>query len=160
MIAIGIDPGLTGAIAFIGPNTIAVEDLPTMELAGNGTVRRRIDGMALAQLVRRHVPAGEVAEVFCEHVGNVGGKENRTMAQGSLMRTLGAIEAAFDILRMPFTLVVPRSWKGFYDLGSDKAASLRCARTLYPVAPLKLAKHQNRAEALLIAHWGMRKVCG
>ena len=160
MIAVGIDPGLTGAIAFIGPNTIAVEDLPTKPLPGTGKVRSRIDGMALAQLIRRNVPADETAEVFCENVGNIGGKENRTMAQGSLMRTLGAIECACEVLRLPVTLVVPRSWKAFYDLDADKAASLRTARHLYPDAPLKLAKHQNRAEALLIAHWGMRKVCG
>ena len=41
----------------------------------------------------------------------------------------------------------------------EKGASLVTARTLYPSAPLKLAKHHNRAEALLIAHYG-RAVLG
>jgi len=153
LIAIGIDPGLTGAIAFIGPNSCAVEDLPTSELPGNGLVRRKINGVALAHLIRRHVPADQKTVVFCEAIGNVGGKDNRTMAQGALLRALGAIETVCEILRMPPEMVYPQTWKRFYGLDADKRKGLERARLLYPAAPLKLAKHHNRAEAVLIAHY-------
>lgn len=152
---IGIDPGLTGAIAFIDSRgCVVVEDIPTVELPGNGMVKRKVDGLALARLVRNHCPAAESATVVCEAVRAMGGQNNAVQTQGSLMRTLGAIEAVFEVLRFPWQIVEPQTWKRFYGLGADKAASMNTARTLYPTAPLKLAKHHNRAEALLIAHYG------
>lgn len=160
MVFIGIDPGLTGAISFIDSRgSCVIEDIPTVELPGNGMVKRKVDSLALARLVRQHCPASEQAMVMCEAVRAMGGKNNAVQTQGSLMRTLGAIEAVFEVLRFPWQIVEPQAWKRFYGLGSDKAASLATARALYPGAPLKLAKHHNRAEALLIAHYG-REVMG
>lgn len=155
MIYIGIDPGLTGAISFVDSRgSCVVEDIPTVELPGNGMVKRKVDGLALARLVRQHCPASDQAMVVCEAVRAMGGKNNAVQTQGSLMRTLGAIEAVFEVLRFPWAIVEPQAWKRFYGLGSDKRESLTVARALYPGAPLKLAKHHNRAEALLIAHYG------
>lgn len=152
---IGIDPGLTGAIAFIDSRgCVVIEDIPTVELPGNGLVKRKVDGLALARMVRNHCPAAESATVVCEAVRTMGGQNNAVQTQGSLMRTLGAIEAVFEVLRFPWQIVEPQAWKRHYGLKSDKGASLEVARALYPDAPLKLAKHHNRAEALLIAHWG------
>lgn len=152
---IGIDPGLTGAIAFIDSRgCVVIEDIPTVDLPGNGLVKRKVDGLALARIVRNHCPASESATVVCEAVRAMGGQNNAVQTQGSLMRTLGAIEAVFEVLRFPWAIVEPRVWKGHYGLKSDKAQALTTARTLYPSAPLKLAKHHNRAEALLIAHYG------
>lgn len=155
MIVIGIDPGLTGALAFIDSRGgCVVEDIPTVELPGKGMVKRKVDGLALARLVRQHCPATDGAMVVCEAVRAMGGKNNAVQTQGSLMRTLGAIEAVFEVLRFPWQIVEPQAWKRHYGLGSEKGASLLTARNLYPSAPLKLAKHHNRAEALLIAHYG------
>lgn len=160
MIIIGIDPGLTGALAFIDSRGgCVVEDIPTVELPGKGMVKRKVDGLALARLVRQHCPAADGAMVVCEAVRAMGGKNNAVQTQGSLMRTLGAIEAVFEVLRFPWQIVEPQAWKRHYGLSSEKGASLVTARTLYPSAPLKLAKHHNRAEALLIAHYG-RAVLG
>jgi len=160
VICIGIDPGLSGAVAFIDSRSCVIEDLPTMSLPGNGLVKRKLDAKALADLVRRHVPPGEVATVFCEQVRAMGGKNNSLQTQGSLMRTLGAIEGVFEMLRMPPRMVEPQTWKRFYGLGKEKGESLELARSFYPDAPVKLAKHHNRAEAILIARYGMRKVHG
>lgn len=166
MITIGIDPGLTGAIAFVGPNLCVIEDLPTMALPGSGLVRNKIDGRALAKLVLMNVPPGEKALVFCEQVSTMGGKNNAVQTQGSLMRTLGAIEAVFECLRMAPSMVHPQKWKRWYGLldskqtdSERKKASLLKAHALYPDTTdtsLRLAKHHNRAEALLIAHWALR----
>lgn len=159
MISIGIDPGLTGAIAFVDHRSCVVEDLPTMPLPGNGLVTRKIDGRALVELLRRHTIPGEPVRVYCEQVSTMGGKNNAVQTQGSLMRTLGAIEAVLECMRMAPEMVQPRKWKGFYALGAEKAASLEKARALYPnlaSSTLRLVKHHNRAEAVLIAHWGQR----
>lgn len=155
MITVGIDPGLTGAIAFVDSReTCAIEDMPTVELPGNGLVTRRVDGLALARLLRQFVPAGHACLVVVEEVQTMGGRNNAVQTQGSLMRSLGAIEAVLEVLRMPPKMVRPQAWKKRFGLGSDKKQSLAVARTLYPSAPLKLAKHHNRAEALLLARYG------
>ena len=158
MIAMGVDPGLTGAVAWVdSKGSCVVVDLPTVELPGNGLVKRRIDGLALARLIRTHCPAAEGVLALCEQVGTMGGQNNAVQTQGSLMRSLGAIEAVLEVLRMPPQMVRPQAWKSHYGVGSDKAASLATARALYPCAAdaLKLAKHHNRAEAVLIAHYGL-----
>lgn len=168
LIVVGVDPGLTGAVAFIG-STVALEDMPTLEVAGGGLVKRRVDGHALAGLVRRHCPAGEAVAVFCEAVGTIGGKNNAVQTQGSLLRSLGAIEAVFDILRWPCVPVLPQTWQAFYKLRGKKAekrgrgelpAAMKVARELYPQAAEGMARvrDHNRAEALLVAHWGWRHI--
>ena len=60
MIVVGIDPGVTGAIACVDSHgTCAVEDLPVIEMGGAGRTQRKLCGRGLAELVRRFVPAGE-----------------------------------------------------------------------------------------------------
>ncbi len=170
MIAIGIDPGLTGAIAFVTSiGACTIEDIPTMPLPGNGLVKRKVDGRALADLLRKHCPIEASVQVTVEQVRAMGGKNNAVQTQGSLMRTLGAIEAVLEVLRMPTTPVEPMAWKRYFGLLQDargvklskydaKKAALRLARSLYPAAPLKLASHHNRAEALLMARYGLKEL--
>lgn len=58
-------------------------------------------------------------------------------------------------------LVAPNSWKSSLHVTSDKDSSLNLARSLVParLAPmLRLAKHHNRAEAVLIGLWGAKKL--
>lgn len=159
MVIVGIDAGLTGAVSFLDMNgKCVVEDLPTVGLPGRGLIKNRIDGRALADLLLKNCPAGEPIKVVMEQVATMGGKNNSVQTQGSLMRTLGAIEATLEVLRIPAQLVYSQTWKRLYGLSSDKKASLVVARKLYPDAPLHLAKHHNRAEAVLIAHWALRKL--
>jgi hypothetical protein len=51
-------------------------------------------------------------------------------------------------------------WKRSLGLTSDKRASLDRARLMFPSADLRLAKHDGRAEALLLAHYAMRRPGG
>lgn len=158
MVFIGIDPGLTGSISFVDSRgSCAIEDIPTVDMGGNGLVKRKVNGRALAQLVRQNCPAPDDAMVICEAVRAMGGKNNAIQTQFSLGRTLGAIDAVFDVLRFTTTLVEPQAWKRFYGLGNDKGASLEVARALYPSSAhlLKRVKDHNRAESLLIAHYGL-----
>ena len=53
MIVVGIDPGVTGAIACVDSRgTCAVEDLPVIEMGGAGRTQRKLCGRGLAELVR------------------------------------------------------------------------------------------------------------
>jgi hypothetical protein len=158
VITLGIDIGLTGAIAAIGSGHAAVHDLPTVP-DGKG---RRLCGRGLILLIRELVPADGVAVVLIEDVrprpmGNAGAHGNTMHSQGSLMRSRGIVEAACDIARLGVTVVQPQTWKRFYGLiGKGKGDSADTARKLYPgcVDHLKRVKDHNRSEALLIAHYG------
>lgn len=174
---VGIDPGMGGAIAFIRPgNDVVIEDMPVIAIA-SGAVRRRVDGYALKTLLLRHCPAVEPVRVFCEDISIAMGGKGKTSAATiiSLARTLGAIEGVTDALRFPMQLVAPKTWQGFYGLKGKAAEGRECkasgvkgelpkamllARSLYPQAIPMLArvKDADRAEALLIAHYGKRTI--
>lgn len=165
MIVIGIDPGLTGAVAVMDRAGVrAVFDLPTMAVPGVGPkalVKRKIDGRALCQLLLQHCPAdAEKPLVFLEKVSTMGGANNAVQTQGSLMRSLGAIESVVECLNYPVEQVAPQSWKKRFGIGSDKAKALETARKLHPEAAtdLKRARDHNRAEAVLLAHYGRMEV--
>lgn len=171
MIAIGIDIGITGAIAFVShTGTCVVVDMPTVP---DGDKGRRIAGRGLLDVIRQHAPVGEALLVGFEnvrprHQGNRGFDVNNSMhSQGSMMRTRGAIEAVLDVLGLTAEVFQPTTWQrhfGLRGIGKDetsasrrstakKRASLDVARSLYPRAELHLQKHHNRAEAVLIAHY-------
>jgi hypothetical protein len=69
---------------------------------------------------------------------------------GSLLGVLQARHIAIEF-------VTPAVWKRTMGLSQDKRASLDKARLLYPDAELGLAKHEGRAEALLLAHWAFTR---
>jgi hypothetical protein len=168
VIVIGIDPGLTGGLATIDSRTgkCSVHDLPTTPLEGNGLIRRRIQGRELGLLIRKLSPAGESVAVFLEQVGAMGGKNNAIQTQASLAGTFLGIRCVLDVLQLNAHLVQPQKWKTHFGLkripdekdSAYKARHVALARTLYPDAPLPLAKDHNKAEALLIAHYGLKAV--
>lgn len=46
-LTLGVDPGLSGALALLGPDVVIVEDMPVMP-RGNGRVKHEVDAAALA----------------------------------------------------------------------------------------------------------------
>lgn len=166
MIFIGIDPGIAGAVAFVDGATgkASVFDLPLKH------DQQRIDGLALAQLMRRNAPVADDGHVYLEqlHARASGGGMPQ---MGAMMKTVGIILGAIDCTRFELCEVSPQKWKGKFGLidkfpdprvkqsersRRTKAKSLELARRMYPTleADLRLVKHDGRAEALLIAHWG------
>jgi hypothetical protein len=166
MVTIGIDGGLTGAIAVLRNGRNDVIDIPTMALP-SGTVTRRVDARQLVQLLRASAkdPVTGFDGVFvCIEAlatGGTGHGRGNAMTIGSQYRTRGALEAALDILGLQSVDITPQTWKKFYGLGGkEKRDSLALARDLYPDLAqtfLKRAADHNRAEAVLIAHYA-RKV--
>lgn len=167
MILIGIDIGLSGAVAFIDSagGACAIEDMPTVP---DGE-RQRLDGRGLADILHRHWPAGEKALAVFEDVRprpqtNGGARGNTMYSQGSLMRSRGTVEAVLDVVagdRLRAVVIQPQAWKRFYGLiGEQKGGSREKALALYPAAQpqLRRVKDHNRAEALLIAHFGLKKL--
>ncbi len=163
MIFIGIDPGLTGAAAAIAPGGhVQIIDLPTkpMEYASVGA--RRIDIRALVVALRGLWHPSEPVHFVVEEVG-IQGVGNAIQTVGSLCGTAMLILGAIDIVRADqVSTVKPATWKAKMGLKREKGEKdsdwkrrhRELALGLYHYAPITLAKHHNRAEALLIAHYG------
>jgi crossover junction endodeoxyribonuclease RuvC len=165
MLTIGIDPGLTGAAALIGPGgLLELIDLPT---CSNGMEKAKvsswIDVASLRKQVwdwsSRHHFAMEHVSACIERPIPMPSMPSTTIA--STFDTFGAIRALMTAQFGKNVLVVePRKWKRLFGLkgGKDeKVESRRCAMRLYPGATpaLSRVKDHNRAEAVLIAHWAM-----
>lgn len=163
-VSIGIDPGLSGAVAFL-PDGAApwVADMPTLAYSETGATKRAVDGRALAAMLEPFAMAGN-ARVFLERVQpmpSIPGK-------GGLRRSMGASSAfAFGMsywgvacvvaaLSIELHLVHPQTWKAHFRLTKDKEMARALAIRLFPAAPLTRKKDQGRAEALLLARYGNR----
>lgn len=72
-------------------------------------------------------------------------------------RAVGVIEAVCQMLPATWFIVHPRTWKKDMQLDSDKEACRQAAIRLFPQADLRLKKHHNKAEALLLAEWMRRQ---
>lgn len=170
-ICIGIDVGLTGAICRLGGNQPArVEDLPSLPdgapRAGRGNNEfqpMRLDGRALLHILRELVPADETAIVVMEDIRPRPNPLRGTsiVTEGSLMRSRGVVEAAVEIARFKLHAVVPQTWQKLYGCGgANERELLALARSLYPEldSDLKRVRDHNRADAVLIAHYGLRRL--
>ena len=154
---IGIDPGLTGAIAFIGRDGYIVEDLPTMANGkGKAKVKRQIDPGELFELLNAN--GVDAKMVYIERMASMPGQGVQTMF--SLGDTFGVIRSVVAISGMPMEIISSQIWKKSYGLTSDKELARAKAIELFPTAGLSRKKDHNRAEALLIANYGVRRENG
>ena len=152
MLTLGIDPGLSGALALLDadgqPELVA--DLPVIR-----AVRLAwIDGGAL-QSVLLEALHGRPCRAVVERVSAMPRQGVASSFQFGV--GLGSILATLQTLRLPIELITPAQWKTALGLGKDKRASLDKARLLFPSADLHLAKHDGRAEALLLAHFALNR---
>jgi crossover junction endodeoxyribonuclease RuvC len=156
MLHIGIDPGLSGAIAAIDNATvIAIWDMPvTAKLHGSGNMvdARRLFGMLLAGM------NGISCDFATWHIEAVSAmpKQGVTSVFG-FGHTAGVIEGVVAALGGPRHYWRPQQWKKPAGIsGKDKDAARTLASRLYPNAADALArkKDDGRAEAILIAHYG------
>ena len=148
---IGIDPGLSGAIAVIeGRDVLLLEDIPTVTFS-EGRTKNRVDACLLADILREYQDA-KLAVV--EKVSSRPGEG--VSSAFSFGFTSGAILGVLGALKIPVVQPSPYSWKKAMKLGSSKDLSRARAIELYPSVSdkLKFKKNHDRAEALLMATWG------
>ena len=157
MIYIGVDPGLTGGVAFIVPELIAVSyDMPTFAYSVTGAVKRAVDCNALSKLIRDCCPDLEAGRLFIERVNAFPGQGVSSMF--SLGMSFWGVVGVAAGLGIPVELVEPRAWKKHFGLGPDKDQARGLASRLYPSVDLSKKKDHGRAEALLIARYGMERL--
>lgn len=167
MIVLGIDPGISGAIATLTPSDFAaVLDMPVRQREGGGKLRNEIDPLALRDELRRLVPADEKGLVVMEsqHAFMGGGARVGSMAsQASLAATKATITTVCELAGLAVHFVSPKTWQKSYGIAArggetTKKQSLRIARELFGRGMCPLEKHDGRADALLIARWALRNL--
>jgi len=148
MLTIGIDPGLSGAIAILEHgNYHSIHDMPVV-LKGSGSVKNEVDAAGLASIL---LDFDDARMCVIERVNAM--PKQGSSSTFSLGDSFGCARAVVASLGIGLTYVSPVTWKKHFKLPSDKEASRALAIRLYPSAPLNLKKHVDRAEALLMALW-------
>lgn len=163
MIFMGIDPGVTGAIAVYASGVWLVDDMPVLTRTVSGKTRSIYDETALLELVRRRAVIGDV--VACvEDVGGLPGQSApRAFNFGfgcGLIRM--ALVAAGGVVIEP---VRPQEWKGALRVPKDKKDAIARACELIPTMAEKFnglaggseAQRSGRAEAALVALYAARR---
>ena len=164
MILIGIDPGLTGALAQLDPKGgyRACLDMPVMQRGdGSGAVKNQVNCSALAALLREWLDPFDKNEIqiLIEQAQSMPAVIKGKVVQGgasifSTGLTAGMVEGVVAGLGYPHRLIRPHEWKKALGLKSDKEQARARAQRLFPEAPLSRMKDHNRAESLLIAKYG------
>jgi hypothetical protein len=140
---LGVDPGVTGGLAFFFPalRTVQVYDIPAA--AGE------VDAAAIVALLEEHQPD----EAFVERA--------QSMPKQGVASTFkygvayGTILTALAIGKVPTHRITPAKWKRAMGLDSDKEKSRALAIRLFPgCGDFTRKKDHGRAEAALIARYG------
>ena len=151
MITVGIDPGLTGAVAFLrNGEYYSLFDIPTT-LKGSGSVKQEVEPGGLKRMFLERLEGREDVAIALERVSAMPGQGSSSVF--SFGDTYGCCRSVASLTGHPLHLVTPTTWKKHFGLGRDKEESRALASRLFPGAELHLKKHADRAEALLMAHW-------
>lgn len=166
---IGIDPGLSGAVAFIDGDDLTIWDMPVREVITGKTLRRirgsKKGGQHVREVptIKRHLDIRGLSDIlydldgiyFVEKItpqqknGHMG-----TFIQGIGVGAIAGILAAFEETPVE---VSPQRWKNHFGLaGRDKNASRHLAMEKFPrhVGLFSRVKDDGRAEAALLACYG------
>lgn len=157
-LVLGIDPGLAGAIAAIGCGNDLVLDTPTVKAKrGHAYLVASMRGL-LDDLLAAHPGDGTLA-VLESGIAMPRQSSATTFKTG---QGIGLWEGLLAGLGVRYEFVAPGTWKRALGLptGAGKGESVVLAQRLFPALSGRLArvKDHGRAEALLIAEWGRRRV--
>ena len=153
---VGIDPGLTGALAILREGEPPqVWDTPTAIIGS----RRKVKPVhSPASMVELLCTAGDDCFVVMENVHSM--PKQGVASSFNFGRGFGTWEGIIAALGLSYELVTPQLWKKVMmgGMGKEKDASRIRAMQLFPELgeKLKLKKHHGRADALLIASFGRR----
>lgn len=161
---LGVDPGLTGALAWYCPehDALLVEDMPTTQ----GTRKKFVAPDVLASIVQRQRDAWLMKYPYDNvHVFGVVERVSAAPDQGvtsmfNFGMGFGIVLGVLAASRIPARLVPPSVWKAELNVPADKHGSMTRACRLLPKhgALWPRMMDNGRAEAAMIALWGSRQV--
>ena len=150
---IGIDPGLSGAIAVLENNKVLnIFDIPVMSEGKKN--KRQLNSALLVNLLKENINKKEEVAVVVEQVNAMPGQGVTSMF--NFGQTFGALKGICAALELPIFFVRPSKWKKHFELiNSSKDASRTKAIELFPNFSNDMAKKKdaNKADAILIGRY-------
>jgi crossover junction endodeoxyribonuclease RuvC len=147
---LGIDPGLSGALALWRDGQWTLLDMPIV----GDSKRHEINGPALCAWLREQHPN----HAFLEYAAARPGQGVTSMFRFGV--SYGSIKMALSAIGVAYTVITPAKWKLAVGVptGADKEASRQRALQLFPDQAANLARKKDhaRADAMLLAYFGMR----
>ena len=153
MIVVGIDPGLSGAIAILENNKVLnIFDMPVM--AEGKKNKRQLNSAQLVNIIKDSTKPNAEKTVVVEQVNAMPGQGVTSMF--NFGQTFGAIKGVCAALELPIFFVRPSKWKKHFELiNSSKDSSRTKVIEMYPSLSSQLAKKKdvNKSDAILIARF-------
>ena len=150
---IGIDPGLSGAIAILEHKKVLnIFDMPVMSEGKKN--KKQLNSALLVSLLRENIVKDQEAVVVVEQVNAMPGQGVTSMF--NFGQTFGAIKGICAALELPIFFVRPSKWKKHFELiNSSKDSSRTKAIEMYPKLSNQLTKKKdvNKSDAILIARY-------
>jgi|TARA_B100001059_G_scaffold170893_1_gene170939 crossover junction endodeoxyribonuclease RuvC len=150
---IGIDPGLSGALAVLENNKVLnIFDMPVMSEGKKN--KRQLNSAQLVCLIKENIKTNEEVIVVVEQVNAMPGQGVTSMF--NFGQTFGAIKGVCAALELPIFFVRPSKWKKHFELiNSSKDSSRTRAIEMYPAMSNQLSKKKdvNKSDAILIARF-------
>ena len=150
---IGIDPGLSGAIAILEKNKVLnIFEIPVMSEGKKN--KRQLNSAQLVKLLKDNIIKNEEVSVVVEQVNAMPGQGVTSMF--NFGQTFGAIKGVCAALGLPIYFVRPSKWKKHFELiNSSKDASRTKAIEMYPSISDSLSRKKdvNKSDAILIARF-------
>ena len=153
MIIVGIDPGLSGAIAILEDNKVlGIFDMPVM--AEGKKNKRQLNSSQLVNIITDNTDNTQEIAVIVEQVNAMPGQGVTSMF--NFGQTFGAIKGVCAALKLPIFFVRPSKWKKHFELiNSSKDSSRTKVIEMYPSLSNQLSKKKdvNKSDAILIARF-------
>ena len=150
---IGIDPGLSGAIAILEDNKVlSIFDMPVM--AEGKKNKRQLNSAQLVNIIRENTASRDEVAVIVEQVNAMPGQGVTSMF--NFGQTFGAIKGVCAALNLPIFFVRPSKWKKYFELiNASKDSSRTKVIEMYPSLSNQLSKKKdvNKSDAILIARF-------
>jgi hypothetical protein len=159
-VCVGIDPGKTGAVAYVSDG--GAPNVDSLPVVGSTKGRTRYDPHAFASLLIRLSKNLAISIVTVEQLHALprtmgGGIAN--YARGEAMGVIWTLAA----LQIPFQLVSPQRWQAAMLAGAEgkdtKQRALVAAKRLFPMvdwSQISARWRSGAADALLLAEYGRR----
>ena len=150
---VGIDPGLSGAIAILKENKVlGIFDMPVM--AEGKKNKKQLNSAQLVNILQENIQDKEETAVVVEQVNAMPGQGVTSMF--NFGQTFGAIKGVCAALELPIFFVRPSKWKKHFELiNSSKDSSRTKVIEMYPSLSNQLSKKKdvNKSDAILIARF-------
>ena len=150
---IGIDPGLSGAIAILKDSKVVnLFDMPVMSEGKKN--KRQLNSAQLVNIIKKNTDKNDEIAVVVEQVNAMPGQGVTSMF--NFGQTFGAIKGVCAALNLSIFFVRPSKWKKHFELiNSSKDSSRTKAIEMYPSLSNQLSKKKdvNKSDAILIARF-------